>query len=319
MKTLATSVTILTLLGAAAPAWPWGCEGHETIALIAQKHLTAHARSTVDRLLEQYAVDPQLRHSCRPSGLGVMAERSTWADDVRKNDRSPYSGTGHWHFIDIPRRAVRGDLSKFCPRRAGCIIGALTDQLAVLRNGTAGQRRMAEALMFVIHLVGDLHQPLHCITNNDLGANCVPVAYFGQAPHREHPDSNVYEPNLHAVWDGLIISRILDHHGSAWFAHVLDNRFAAQIAVWELDPIDLNAWAWETHHVAQETAYGRLPVAVPEEKPKAVTQCDETSEKMLQLHEQLGQPYQNAAVPVVEEQLAKAGIRLAMVLNQLWP
>jgi hypothetical protein len=168
-------------------------------------------------------------------------------------------------------------------------------------------------------LVGDLHQPLHCANNNDLGADCVPVAYFGQSPHREHPDGNVYEPNLHAVWDGLIIRRILDHHGSGWFAHVLENRFAAQLAVWELDPIDLNAWAWETHHVAQETAYGRLPVAVPEETAKSFTQCAEMSAKMLQLHEQLGQAYQNAAAPVVEEQLAKAGIRLAMVLNQLWP
>jgi len=319
MKMFAPFLTAVVLFGAAAPARPWGCEGHQTVALIAQNHLTPQAQHAVDELLVPYAPDPQLQHACRATGIGVMAERSTWADDVRRDQHSPYSGTDAWHFIDIPLRASRGNVRRFCPRRTGCILSALTRELAVLRDATAPPRRKAEALMFVIHLVGDLHQPLHCATNNDRGGNCLPVAYFGSVPHPEYPGADFYQPNLHVVWDALIIDRLLDHHGSGWLAHTLDNRFAAQIDVWKLDPVDLDAWAWETHQVARETAYGRLPIAIPVAEPRAVHDCREVSAPLLRLHEQLGQAYQRATAPVVQEQLAKAGIRLAMVLNQLWP
>jgi len=308
------------LLVGPAPAWPWGCEGHETIALIASSQLTAHARKMVSELLEPSLIDPRLERSCR-TGSNVFADASTWADDVRRDQGSPYFGTGPWHFINIPRGAAPGEVRRFCPSPTGCIVSAIAEQLAVFRKGGGERRHAGEALMLVIHLVADLHQPLHCATNGDAGGNCVPITYFSLAPQlpRDRPDDDVYQPNLHAVWDTSVIRRIVGHRSSRWFADFLQRRFAAQMPAWQRMPIDVEAWAWESHQVAEQTAYGRLPVAIPIASPRRGAECRQVSQKMLALHERLGRRYQDAATPVIEEQLAKAGVRLAMVLNHVWP
>jgi hypothetical protein len=282
----------------------------------------------VSELLQPSPIDPRLERSCRTAG-NVFADASTWADDVRRDQNSPFFGTGQWHFIDIPRGASSGEVGRFCPpprarngpSSAGCIVGAIKSQLAVLRKIGGERRRAGEALMLLIHLIGDLHQPLHCTTNNDAGGNCVPVTYFGIAPQlpADHPEDEVYQPNLHAVWDTDIIRRILWHRSPDWFADFLRRRFAAQMLAWQRMPIDVSAWAWESHRVAEQTAYGQLPVAIPIASSQRNTRCSDVAQKILALHERLGQRYQEAATPVIEEQLAKAGVRLAMVLNRLWP
>jgi hypothetical protein len=305
------------LLLSAAPAFPWGCEGHQIIGLIAEKHLGAHARQKVQDLLASSS-PPRSHHPwCHPISQSLLADASNWADEVRGDPR--YQHTRQWHFIDIPLGVHGGGLRRFCPARKGCVTRAIKQQLAVLRRapGASEQADQAVALLFVIHLVGDLHQPLHCADNHDEGGNCLPVTYFGMGPR---PAENAsYQPNLHAVWDHYIIRRLLGRQpGVARFAESLDRRLAAQIGEWQRGPIDIDAWAWETHRVAVQTAYGKLPVPVP--SPAAeFPGCRAVSERMLGLHERLMQPYQDEAGPAAEEQLAKAGVRLAMVLNQLWP
>jgi hypothetical protein len=301
-------------------AWPWGCEGHETIALITSRQLTPRAWRKVSELLQPSPIDPRLERSCRTTG-NVLADASTWADDIRHDPMSPLARTGAWHFIDIPRAATPGDLGRFCPRRSGCVVTAIEAQLATLRKPHAERQRAAEALMLLVHLIGDLHQPLHCATNDDAGGNCVPVTYFGIAPQLspDHSEEGVYRPNLHAVWDTSIIRRIVGYRGSSWFADFLQRRFAAQIPTWQRMPIDVEAWAWESHRVAERTAYEQLPVTLPIASSQRSIECSNVARKILALHERLGQRYQDAAAPVIEEQLAKAGVRLAMVLNRLWP
>jgi hypothetical protein len=274
----------------------------------------------VNELLAPSPIDPRLQRGCHPSTSDPMADVSTWADDVRGDVTAPFDGTGAWHFIDIPLDASQRDVNRFCPRK-GCVLTAIDDQLAVLRAGSGDRRRRAEALMFVIHLVADLHQPLHCATNEDQGANCVPVAYFDLEPQLspEHPESGVYQPNLHTAWDSHLVRGITEHGTPAQFAASLELRYAAQIEAWRRAPIDLRRWAWESHEMAARVAYGKLPTPIPLQKSAWITQCNQVSEKMLRFHERIGQRYQDAVAPAIEEQLAKAGIRLAMVLNQLWP
>lgn len=311
---------LLSFLAGPRMAWSWGCEGHETIALIAEKHLTPPARRMVRALLDPSPIDPRLPRFCHPSEHDLLADVSTWADDVRRDERSPFFGTGQWHFIDIPRAASGGDIGRFCPARAGCIITALEQELAVLRQGGANRQRQAEALMLVIHLIGDLHQPLHCATNNDAGGNCVPLRYFGITPQlsADRPENEVYQPNLHAIWDTTIIRRITARRSAGWFADFLERHFEDRVAAWQRAQIDMRAWAWETHGIAERTAYGQLPVPIPLAAPQRAVRCLDVSERLLALHERVGQHYQDAATPVIEEQLAKAGLRLALVLNQIW-
>jgi len=230
--------------------------------------------------------------------------------------------TAGWHFLDIPRGAPKGDIAPYCPPSVGCVTTAIAGQLAVLRNPGAGVQARGDALRFVIHLVGDLHQPLHAATNNDRGGNCVPVTFFGRAPDETDPARGDYRPNLHSVWDTDIVEHLAHGRTPQQVAEELDGMFRAQIPAWESQPVNLAAWAWESHQAAEDVAYGGLPAKIAIETPHEMHTCadgDRISERMLRLHEQIGEEYERDAESVVRQQLAKAGARLAAVLNSLWP
>jgi nuclease S1 len=322
MKLLRFSCTALlgTLLGTvlASSAWGWGCTGHQIIALVAEANLNSHARAMVMQILATSPISPDLRRYCGETGLDAFADSSTWADDERSVDPS----TGGWHFIDIPRGAPKGDLDQYCPPSSGCVTKAIIDELTILGDPKGNAQARADALRYVIHFVGDLHQPLHTTTNDDRGGNCVPVAFFDQDPQETNPTRENYPPNLHGVWDTSIIERWAHNRSPQQLADELESKFKTQIPVWESQPVDLDAWAWESHDVAERVVYGDLPTKVAVEKPEAVNTCsddDHVSTRMLKLHEQIGEQYEEAAEPVVQEQLAKSGARLAAVLNSVWP
>ncbi len=298
--------------------WPWGCEGHQAVAMIAEKHMTSHALEMANKLLQREPIDPALPRYCVSQGLDLMADSATWADDLRslRPEASP------WHYIDIPRGAPRSAIAESCPASVGCVTSAIEHQIELLRSDATDARVRADALRFVIHFVGDLHQPLHCVSNNDMGGNCVPIDFFGNAPVEKNPQYESYTPNLHALWDSGIIQRMKGVDSVAQWAASLDQRFSSHVGHWEKQGINVEAWAWESHESADSVVYAKLPVAVPVEKPVAVKSCGDdnhVSTRMLKLHEQVSQQYVDAVAPTINEQIAKAGVRLAMVLNQIWP
>jgi hypothetical protein len=179
-----STLLILAAIGLAPSAWGWGCKGHQVVALIAERNLTPHVRAMVMQILAASPISPELRRYCGNSGLDRFADSSTRADDERSVQRD----TSGWHFIDIPLGVSQGDLGKYCPPSTGCVTGAISAQLIVLRNPDANPKEKADALRYVIHFVGDLHQPLHTTTNNDLGGNCVPVAFEGHAPEETNAE-----------------------------------------------------------------------------------------------------------------------------------
>jgi nuclease S1 len=317
-RRLACSILLLVAaVGLVPSAWGWGCKGHQVVALIAEKNLNPHARAMAMQILAASPISPDLRRYCGNSGLDPFADSSTWADD----ERSVQHDTGGWHDIDIPLGVSHGDLGKYCPPSTGCVTSAINAQLAVLRNPDATPQEKADALRYVIHFVGDLHQPLHTTTNNDLGGNCVPVTFEGYAPEETNAEWGAYRPNLHAVWDTGIIEQFSRGETPQQLADELENEFKPKIPVWESEPVDLTAWVWQSHRIAQDTAYGLLPVQVPIETPQDVHSCagdDHISARMFKLHEQLGNAYVTAAEAAIQKQLARAGARLADVLNSLW-
>ena len=304
-------------------AWAWGCEGHRTVARIAARHLSTHARQQAHALLTANPIDPRLKRFCQPTDPDPFVDAATWADDVRD-----VRHTGAWHFLDIPRGATRGQAGAACPKKAGCVTTAIAAQIKLLQShAPKGQR--ADALRYVIHLVGDLHQPLHCTTNDDRGGNCVPVRYFSTPPVLQKgndgkPIKGDYKPNLHGIWDSSIVATELKARRMTLLqlAPDLDKRFAAQIPVWMAANVALEDWAWESHELAETLAYGRLPKAIPDEadtRPATCDQANHVAARMLALDLRLAQPYQDAAVLSVDEQLTKAGVRLAKILNRVWP
>ena len=317
MKSLSTAAIVFlagfTLMAGSPSALAWGCKGHQTIALLAEKQLSPEARQFVDKLLAENPVDSQLKRYCGNATHDLMADASTWADDIRGERKN-----GPWHYIDIPRNAKRGPLTQYCGSD-GCVTIAIAEQLVILKDKSAEPRLRAEALRYVIHFIGDLHMPLHASDNNDEGGNCVPVCYFRRQPHEHH---GAYTPNLHALWDTAIPERDMEGAEPPEFADHLAEVFAADFPKWRSSGIHVEDWAWESHEFAESVVYSKLTPAVPVEIPTAnpVRSCSEANnigERMRGMHFSAGEPYQQAATPVVERRLAQAGVRLALVLNEV--
>jgi hypothetical protein len=294
--------------------WPsttlaWGCKGHQTVALLAEKHLTPEAKQFVQKLLTENPIDSKLNRYCGGASRDLMADAATWADDVRGERKN-----GPWHYIDIPRGAQHGPLEQYCGPE-GCVTKAISEQVAILKDAKADAAKRAEALRYIIHFVGDLHQPLHTVTNADEGGNCVPVKYFRRSP-REHNHS--FTPNLHSLWDTAIPERDAEGADPGEYAETLDAQFSADIESWQKAGIHVDDWAWEGFDFAESTVYGNLTPKIAIEPNTPVHSCSDDNnigERLLHQNIAAGESYQEKAAPVVEKRLAEGGVRLAMILN----
>src|SRR5215210_8108443 len=159
----------------------WFQLGHRVIAEIAAGRLTPTAAAAVRDLL---------------SGQDI-GDASLWADQIRGERRS----TGSLHFVNIPLEATAYDPGRDCPG-GRCIIAAIDSFVRILGDSSTPRGERAEALRFVLHLVGDIHQPLHAANNGDKGGNDTQVRLEGAGT------------NLHAAWDGKLIETTgLDERG----------------------------------------------------------------------------------------------------------
>jgi hypothetical protein len=292
-------------------AFGWGCEGHQVVALIASQHLTQQARAAVYQLLKEHPIDASLARFCQPAASDAMADVATWADDAKRGEK-----TGTWHYLDIPRGVEHADLMKYCAPigesqdgkdRPGCLLTGLQYEFDILKDQNRSSAERATALRYVIHFIGDLHQPLHTTTNDDQGGNCTSVTLF-EDPKRA---------NLHGVWDYGIIGHFLKERNETpdQLATQLDQRFQLKGEGWLHEKIDFGKWIREGHHLAEKVTYDdlrpKLPVADAENGPG----CQAERDKTAALNIDINAKYAASAMPVIERQLAKAGYRLADVLN----
>ena len=309
---LASALALLTW--STPPANGWSCKGHQTVAAIAEKHLTPEARQMVQKLLSDNPIDPKLRRWCGNSASDLMVDASTWPDDVR-NERK----NGPWHYIDIPRGKHKGNLAEYCGTE-GCVTRAIEEQGAILKDKSAVPLERAEAIRYLIHFVGDLHQPLHAINNADNGGNCVPVKYFRHEPlvNPLHPEREDYSPNLHQIWDTEIVERDMEISNPLRYADELDEKFHGQTAELEAAGIHMENWAWESHERAETTVYDALPEKIgiePDLKLKNCAENNHMGKRMFEKHLAVGETYQSKAAKAVQDGLWEAGVRLAMILN----
>ena len=294
----------------AAPAGAWGCKGHQTVALIAEQNLSPEALQFVNKLLADNPVDPGLKRYCTDPAHDLLADASTWPDDVRNVAKN-----GPWHYIDIPRGASRAPLSQYCGHES-CITQAIADQLAILKNRNADAGQRADAIRYIVHFVGDLHMPLHAATNNDRGGNCVPVYFFWRTPR---PVRDSYPLNLHFIWDVAILEHDMDSADPSEYAAFLSHSFAEEIPKWRAAGIHVDDWTWESHDLAQSIVYSHLSPKIPVEKPVDVHGCSDDNnigQRLLDLHVSAGEKYQEVSAPVVQKRVAQADVRLALILNE---
>jgi hypothetical protein len=314
---------VLVMLVSPPQAFAWGCDGHQAVAMIAERLLSPAAITAMKAVLAASPIDPAIRPYCTALPLDPVADAATWADDNRALDPS----TAGWHFIDFPL-AVGGetaDYRKYCPK-GNCIVDAIVAQYHTLMTSTDA-RLKGNALRYIIHFVGDIHQPLHAISNGDRGGNCVPIAYYGMAPQEDGRHN--WRPNLHALWDDGIIRRLMSTTGLA-DSRALANYVAAQgslprVSAQAPTVEGVASWARESDQLARTVSYARLPVAPPVEPVAAaysLASCDDNNHvgrRMADLQERIAAEYEQAAVPAIVTQLRVAGERLAGVLKAAFP
>lgn len=182
-------------------AYAWGTAGHQVIGALAEKQLGASARIQIQRLL---ALEPG----------STLASISTWADE-RKN-----STTARWHFLNFPRTSCSYEKARDCAD-GNCILGAIDRQVAILQSQAPEQAKLL-ALKYLVHFIGDLHQPLHLGYLDDRGGNQYQIQAYKRGS------------NLHALWDSGLIKFVSDD-AQVWTDRLVNKPMPARVNL--IDPV----------------------------------------------------------------------------------
>lgn len=196
MKTLRSTLLIAFLLFLAPLALGWSALGHRLVGELAQRHLNPAARTEVDKLL---AGEPD------PTLAGV----ADWADKLRDADPARFKRTQSWHYINTPPGICEYQPERDCPD-GNCVIGAIEKQRAILADRNQPLEARRDALKFIVHFVGDVHQPMHASNRTDKGGNGYQISLRTdlqpEAYARKNYVDGVMGTNLHSVWDYYILA-----------------------------------------------------------------------------------------------------------------
>jgi hypothetical protein len=258
-----------------SPTLAWGKTGHRVVAAIADTQLSGLARAHIREIL---------------GGAESLDEAANWPDEMRSAPDALWQKTATpWHYVTL-----NGITYDHAPPE-GDALEALNHFRAVLRDPNATLAEKQLALRFVVHLVGDLHQPLHVGKCCDKGGNDVKVTWFGKPT------------NLHAVWDSAIVDD--EQLSFTELAAKLERHTSSQDVLdwWDINPRDWISESAEIRDTVYPTARD-MPKLVKGKKPK----------KGEPLLPDLSYSYVYKFTPVIERRLAQAGVRLATYLNAIF-
>ncbi len=242
----------------ALASFAWSQKGHDTVAYIAECHLTPAAADSVAAILE---------------GKSPVY----WANWLDNASHTPdYAYTKTWHYKNINEGVDYND-APLNPN--GDVVRAIREQIAILADSVSTMSQKQLAMKILIHVVGDLHQPMHLGRETDKGANYVKVRFFGR------------DANLHSVWDGSIMNS-----GHAWtyteWQNQLDRLPADKAEAEAAGNVD--DWGRQTYEIAK-AVYDYFPAG-------AKISYDQVAHW----------------TPVIEQQLLRGGLRLARILNAIY-
>jgi hypothetical protein len=278
---VATGIALAVGVGAPRQALAWGNDGHRIVGDIAWHFLKPKTKAAV----RDYLADPN---------YATLADAATWPDTFARRFKK-YDGMKPLHFVDIAPQATSYQANRDCAH--GCVVTALDKYIGILSStdddSATSWRNHQQALYWVSHFVGDIHQPLHVAHPDMHGGNSTQVLFFGQ-PEKAH-----------WVWDTGLISKLelpfktpADRDEDAeeetlWqdLSYSLWSEISpAQVTAWQATPSPIN-WANETFAVAKQQAF-------------------------LKSNETVDASYVASRTAALRQQLQKAGVRLAGVLNR---
>jgi hypothetical protein len=270
-----SSVVLMMLIGfSVARPEAWGVQGHRLVALIAADQLSQAATLNVAWLLPDSS----------------LAQVAVWADQFVPAN----SQTGPWHYVNLPADATSYDRDRDCPRQPGraaddrwrdCVVDRIPYHQARLADRSLDRADRAIALKFLVHFIGDLHQPFHAL-DVARGGNDIPVVAFGSATCRRS-DGTPASCNLHGIWDTTLIAhrQLSDRQ---YLAKLSDHITRGRRNGWAAG--SPAAWAMESHALAKRALLPRQGV--------------------------VDEAYFRAHISAIDQRLVQGGLRLAAALNQ---
>lgn len=270
---------LAALIGLASPASAWWEYGHETIATIAMATAKPETQRAIRRLL---ARSDLLETPTCPAR--TIEQASIWADCVKTlKDRYSYAYNWHYQNVDICQPF---DIKANCPD-GNCVSRQIERMARLLKDSKQPARVRVEALVFLIHFMGDLHQPLHSGDRHDRGGNDMKADY-GFRPNT----------NLHSIWDGLLADRAISTPPAGPLGLLSDVPPADRAGMVQGSVEDWSRENWQVAHDAYQALTGDAC------GPKPATRPVLTNDKI------------TALVPVLRRQVERGGLRLARMLDE---
>ncbi|TKC12909.1 S1/P1 Nuclease [Pedobacter polaris] len=262
MKNLKRIVVIIALAYMPFTAAAWGVLGHRIVGDIAESYINAKTRLAIKQIL----------------GTESIAMTANWADFI-KSDTS-YNYLSNWHYVNLPENLSKSDVFSFLSNQPSAnIYNKTNEMIAVLKNPKSTMIQKKLALRMIIHLVGDLHQPMHTARKDDLGGNKIQLLWFGE------------KSNLHRVWDeGLIDFQQLSY---TEYTKAINHTTPQQVLNWQ--KADLKDCVYESYTI-----------------------CNKIYTTGIKNDDKLSYKYNFDWIGTVNEQLLKGGVRLAGILNSIY-
>lgn len=272
-------ILVAMLAGLASPARAWWEYGHETVATIAMTSVKPETRRAIHRLLARS--DLMETPTCPAR---TIEQASVWADCIKTlKDRYSYAFNWHYQNIDVCRPF---DIKANCPD-GNCVARQIERDVRMLKNRELPLRVRVEALLFLVHFMGDLHQPLHAGDRHDRGGNDMKADY-GRVPNS----------NLHSIWDGLLAERAISTPVDGPNGILAEVPVAERPAMEQGNVEDWSRESWQVAHDAYAALLGDACAPVPAKRPV----LDNTKVEAL--------------IPVLRRQVARGGLRLARLLDE---
>ena len=252
------SILLLLFLIVNSSAWGWGPKGHDIVAAIAEQHLTPKAKKSIQAILDSHS----------------LVYYASWMDQVMKHPE--YASVQTWHYANVDEGESYETMQK-CS--TGDVYTGLTTVIEGLKSRELDDSLQRLYVKFLIHLMGDLHCPMHAGRLSDRGGNDFPVQWFGRPT------------NLHSLWDTSLLESVRSWSYTEWRDNI-DTANETQIA--EKTTGDLLDWLNQTVDLCKEIYL-------------------KTSE-----NENYSYDYMYEYYPVIELQLQRGGYRLARILNEIY-
>ena len=272
-------LSLIALAGLASPAAAWWEYGHESVATIAMASAKPETRRAVRQLLGRTGL---LETPTCPARS--IEQASVWADCIKGlKDRYSYAYNWHYQNVDICKPF---DIKSNCPD-GNCLSRQIERMTRLLKDRKQPTRVRVEALLFLVHFVGDLHQPLHAGDHQDKGGNDL-KANYGVLP----------KTNLHSIWDGLLAERAISSPPGGPLGILGQIPIADRPAMAQGKVDDWSRESWQVAHDAYAALIGDACGPIPATRPT------------------LREEQVRTLIPVIRLQVARGGLRLARLLDE---